>query len=314
MTPGCVVAQLAIQVRDPIPGQPRYIVDNSIWQQLDATNRAALILHEILYFETSKRGARNSITARRFNAYLSSSTFETWTEAQYDAFAANHLALPLVVESHGVTLDKSSVTRIGSGQIVRGDVLHASTDLDNNVWIDGDRRFEFVGGSRMEFAEDGAIRRGTATMQVLSGGITFLSVAVDWVSDPLRLVPRQIEFEGRQVTVAFRVPYHATYGSFTGCMTTLSSMRDITFDEHNMPLPFSSEYSGGKVGTPTECVLRSGPYVTFRTDLPFELFANGTLKRLTTLRPVDLIDTLGQTLHVDANQTIELNADGRVIP
>jgi hypothetical protein len=70
---GCEVKQIAIQREPRFPEEPRYLVDEGIFHQLDLPNRAMLAMHEALYRITLEHGQVNSLNVRYLNAYLSSS-------------------------------------------------------------------------------------------------------------------------------------------------------------------------------------------------------------------------------------------------
>lgn len=70
---GCVLKQIAVQVSEPeiLRGAPRYVVDQDLWERLDESNKAVLVLHEILYRDGIRHNQQNSMRVRRLNqAYL----------------------------------------------------------------------------------------------------------------------------------------------------------------------------------------------------------------------------------------------------
>ena len=52
-----------------------FLFDEDNWKQLDALNKAALIMHEIIYDHLYKLGERNSVKVRKMNALLFSNNF-----------------------------------------------------------------------------------------------------------------------------------------------------------------------------------------------------------------------------------------------
>ncbi len=64
----CEVRQLAIQdhAHDPV----HYTIDKTLWDQMDNTSRAGLILHEIVYEEALRNKHENSINARSLVRFL----------------------------------------------------------------------------------------------------------------------------------------------------------------------------------------------------------------------------------------------------
>jgi hypothetical protein len=69
---GCEVIQLAIQKQVSLPNQKTYTVNKDLWDLLDNTNKAGLILHEIIYTEALTAGAKDSVGVRYFNGLISS--------------------------------------------------------------------------------------------------------------------------------------------------------------------------------------------------------------------------------------------------
>ncbi len=65
---GCELKQIAIQ--NKTNGQPRYSINSALWQLLDENQKAALILHEIIYSENIDGGHTDSRATRAFNRHL----------------------------------------------------------------------------------------------------------------------------------------------------------------------------------------------------------------------------------------------------
>ncbi len=72
---GCEIKQSAIH-REPIRRtDKRYFIDQTLWDLLDNTNKAGLIIHEIVYREAYNLGHRNSLTVRDFVSWVTSREF-----------------------------------------------------------------------------------------------------------------------------------------------------------------------------------------------------------------------------------------------
>jgi hypothetical protein len=99
--PGCKIEQAAIRIREVVapPYEKRFRINQPIFDAMDATNRAGLILHELLYEEAIHRGFMNSRRVRFFTAFVSSSLIDTFDLASYqsllrrDLFMADHQLL-----------------------------------------------------------------------------------------------------------------------------------------------------------------------------------------------------------------------------
>ena len=96
---GCQVVQIAIQKEPEFPGQKRFTVNKDLWDQLDATNKAGLMLHELLYVHALSAGAKDSVGVRYLNALISSGEILKTTLLQFIGIARK---VPLnFVEFHG---------------------------------------------------------------------------------------------------------------------------------------------------------------------------------------------------------------------
>jgi len=67
---GCEIRQIAVQLEDPAPGQPRYLIDENLWNLLDPANQAALVLHEIIYRDALLHGHEDSRQVRALNVQI----------------------------------------------------------------------------------------------------------------------------------------------------------------------------------------------------------------------------------------------------
>ncbi len=72
----CKVQQIAI--RKNIAGSgSRFLINKNLWDKLPEIEKAALIMHEIIYEHFFKLGEEDSVKARSVNAYLFSEAFQT---------------------------------------------------------------------------------------------------------------------------------------------------------------------------------------------------------------------------------------------
>lgn len=66
----CSIQQIAIRRREAGLDGKRFIVDESLWNQLSARGQAGLIMHEVIYEHFAKLGEADSVRARKLNAYI----------------------------------------------------------------------------------------------------------------------------------------------------------------------------------------------------------------------------------------------------
>lgn len=90
---GCAFEQAVIQSRPIFSGDRRYFINDEIWEALDDTNKAGLVMHELVYREALAYGHTDSIRARHLNLLYGSSQFgnmslgdyaKTLVEARYE--------------------------------------------------------------------------------------------------------------------------------------------------------------------------------------------------------------------------------------
>lgn len=79
----CKIKQLAIRKNLSLSTESKFIIDNGIWKKLDVTNKAALMFHEVIYEHFYKLGERDSVKARKLNAYLFSDDFLNSNKADF---------------------------------------------------------------------------------------------------------------------------------------------------------------------------------------------------------------------------------------
>ena len=67
---GCAIEQIAIQQEPTNPRRKRFTINEIIWEKLDNSSKAGLILHEILYLEARRYDLQDSVGTRFFNSSL----------------------------------------------------------------------------------------------------------------------------------------------------------------------------------------------------------------------------------------------------
>jgi hypothetical protein len=80
---GCQLEQLVAYIPPRFPQDKPYIINEDLWKRLDNDNKAAVILHEIVYRELKILGATNSSEARYLNSMILSNLIDGYTVAAY---------------------------------------------------------------------------------------------------------------------------------------------------------------------------------------------------------------------------------------
>lgn len=83
---GCELEQFAIQRKKEENADTDFYFDKKIWSALGNKEKAGLILHEVIYEHFILIGEKNSIKARKYNAFIFSGKFEKITIAEYNKF------------------------------------------------------------------------------------------------------------------------------------------------------------------------------------------------------------------------------------
>lgn len=81
----CYLHQAIVQIASPSIGEARYFINSTIWQRLDENQKAALVIHELIYREAISEENRhqNSVQVRKLNQWLHSGKLESMTVQKY---------------------------------------------------------------------------------------------------------------------------------------------------------------------------------------------------------------------------------------
>lgn len=85
----CTVAQAVIQRRKIYPQDKRYFFNQRLWALWDKNHRAALILHEIIYYDALRHGHTTSEATRYFNSLLFSGEIARLNQDEYSLLIDN---------------------------------------------------------------------------------------------------------------------------------------------------------------------------------------------------------------------------------
>lgn len=79
----CQIEQIAILKKAVLANEKKFLINNTLWEKLSETNKAGLILHELIYEYFSDLGEKNSVNARALNSFLFSGKFSEVTTDGY---------------------------------------------------------------------------------------------------------------------------------------------------------------------------------------------------------------------------------------
>lgn len=80
---GCEFVQAAVQILPQFKGDHRYYINQDVWDLLDDSSKAGLVLHEFVFREALSSGHANSIATRYVVAKISSEGFSDLTESAF---------------------------------------------------------------------------------------------------------------------------------------------------------------------------------------------------------------------------------------
>lgn len=72
---GCAIEQAAARRNVVDADGKRFLIDRAVWNAMDETSKAGLLLHEIVYEHLFKLGEKNSVKARQLVGYYLSEDF-----------------------------------------------------------------------------------------------------------------------------------------------------------------------------------------------------------------------------------------------
>lgn len=93
----CTLKQIAIQISNiDLPEPARIIIDRDLWDHLDNDNRAALMLHEIVYKEAISLGHKTSFRTRYLNGFICSQKAKEIDASRYRNTILRPLGFPVL--------------------------------------------------------------------------------------------------------------------------------------------------------------------------------------------------------------------------
>lgn len=143
----CTIEQIANQSEPLYEDDPRYVIDESLWSQLDNQNRAGLILHEIIYREAIELGHNNSVSTRYLNANMSSRKIESMSIADYTRFLIDLDFTTTTVNGVHISIKPEAPQFAENGSLIQAKVVEGSELLwASNILNLRDEIFFFPGG------------------------------------------------------------------------------------------------------------------------------------------------------------------------
>lgn len=92
LPPHCQIAQIANQKAPLFPRHPWFIIDAALWAGLDETNKAGLVIHEIIYRQGLRYGLEHSMGVRYLVGLLFSTEMDSITDREWIQTLLNSLS------------------------------------------------------------------------------------------------------------------------------------------------------------------------------------------------------------------------------
>lgn len=148
----CSLKQIAIQ-RSPIgPQDKRYHIADKWWSRLNDDNKAALVLHEIIYREALTLGHQDSTAVRVLVGHIISAEFKSMSQNDYNLMMKD-AKLPPVKTLEKMRIYIGSETYDESGKHLLDAILAEDLEVSEGLI--------FAAGSRIYFHPNGRIKEGT---------------------------------------------------------------------------------------------------------------------------------------------------------
>ncbi len=119
LPPGCS-DEIAAYHQPPLEkGEKRYFVEEKLWQAMSPFNKAALVVHEIIYREAKSQGHSLSLKIRAFMGYIIAGSLPK-DRAAYELLVKSIIDLKYQNSLTNIKLVPETVEKYDSGEIRRG--------------------------------------------------------------------------------------------------------------------------------------------------------------------------------------------------
>lgn len=327
---GCSIKQIAIRREPMFPQEKRYTVSKDLYDAMDNTHKAGMILHEIIYNWAVIQKHENSIRARYLTALLSSNFHRTINHQEYvKVFKDTNLPISkaLVVDTLVVEIERFG----NDGTVERGSIVSPQTYRVNDdttialedketVFFEGSKLFyapivtqkvrlvngEFVNMVAIELDKNRQIVGGRSRPSInlpVYGTCVVSSEGMNFSIFSSGMLRRLWTVGGRIPKVCFpdpldrvvTVPVMVGYENLTA-----------TFYENGIPQKV-------QISTNTEVLLNVRQQPTISAIGPLSLYESGAVKEAMLGQPVELKTTTGSLKNFTKWTTVKFDADGLVI-
>ncbi len=163
---GCRLEQMAVHAEPTFPGQKRYTIDLELWNALGVRHKSGLILHEVLYRHAILyHGHEDSQHMRKWTAWLSSTSFQGASEAQY-LEVLSQVGLTPTVSPEGLQILP------GGRYNLAGNLVVGTLESPQEIFAYGLGECEFMGKVVFSLVTTGTPRSTTQVRSLTEGTTT----------------------------------------------------------------------------------------------------------------------------------------------
>lgn len=188
--PHCQVVQAALQRKPHLPRDPRYVFNRPVWERLDATQRAGLVLHEVIYRDALQRGHDDSVRARYFNSILSSKEIEALDAKGYAALLRDSwLGEYVLTKFYAPTSTYMRFISESPMTLAEAEEFCSTVEGASKLWEQTDWAYEYMKGSDLGdriLAVSGAPNASIWVKRRYSGTYTVVANAYSFGKDAER--------------------------------------------------------------------------------------------------------------------------------
>ncbi|MCB0341057.1 MAG: hypothetical protein H6626_12090 [Pseudobdellovibrionaceae bacterium] len=282
----CRIQQIINQASVLLPRQKRYTIDNYWWQQLNNTQKAGLILHEVVYRDTLSQGQENSLSARWLSSLMASENLETMPLREFVGLMQQLEFTALQIQNVLVDLNPRPDAAIEfynddflkTGPVVKGSLYHHPSFFD-----------PLVLRHKVTFHDNGHL-----AITILEKPATFR-----WSGLSIKLAPQRVEFHPNQSVK----------------LAVINSPIQVQLQQWELNLAGHLQFyeSGNLHLARINLTHWHSPYGLIRITHHLQLYPNGEPKSFQLVDDTSLPTETGSFLVFKGGQIIQLNDAGKVI-
>ncbi len=324
---GCIIEQLVYHRQTILDATQRYMIKKSLWDAMDASNKAAIVLHEILYREGLDFGHQNSRRIRLFVAYLAAGKIGGMDPTTYQYFLSEIIQFRKfeLIHQEMIFLG-ASVSYHPNGHIAKGMLAKAISqkigDLTYNlpaetfIYFHSDESLASVEnrqGVRADWSLNGLPE--TAKFRRCDGDGIFEKYVFDekgtltqgqcLVGSPIKACLQEFPSSDTAVEAAY-------YSD--SCLVESKATEFYANGMIKSHEPQSQSYLSLPKFLWHSSIKKWPPLVAVKIASTIEFYSNGRLKSFVPSEALAIETDKGQIIQIGAEQVVSLSEEGMLLP